>query len=118
MSSLLSHNLGHILYNIARTAQLENEVDVSVLNKFADYLNPIHYPNHPKNWYNLEKRFLFRNSEEKLQELDVKEDSSKHHPQFKKWANNFIESYATLNGYKCESDLHRKLTGKSRSILK
>lgn len=110
----MSHNLGHILYNIARTAKLDSEVGVTVLNKFGDYLDPHRHPRQPKSWYNLETRFIYRDPKGKLQEWDVKEETSKTNKQFNVWAAKFIKSYATLNGYKCESDFYRKLTGKDQ----
>lgn len=110
----MSHNLGHILYNIARIAKLDTEVGVSVLNKFGDYLDPHRHPNQPKSWYNLETRYIYRDPNGKLKEWDLGEETCKTNKQFNIWAAKFIKSYASLNGHTCANNFYRKLTWKDQ----
>ena len=104
MPTLLSHNLGHILFNMDRLrAENERRIPVSIINKFDDFLDRRLYKNVPKSWFNLPTRLIFRNQSGELVEYNVRGERSIRNGEFTTWAKNFMKSYALLHGLKCES---------------
>eukprot|EP01036_Dinobryon_divergens_P054452 gene54452-72764_t len=50
----VTHNLGHILYNLARDGGVPDLVPVSVINKHGDFLCDRKHAHVPKKWFNID----------------------------------------------------------------
>jgi hypothetical protein len=108
------HDLGHIIYAIARDARLPaDRVPVSILNKHGDYLCNKRHGHVPKKWFKLDTRRLALDCRHELVEIDVSANqcSSYNYDKNDEWARAFVEKYAFLHKKKCLSDADRKRLG-------
>lgn len=93
---LLSHTLNNMLRKVGT-------VKVSLFNK----INAM-----PPSWVTLEKRPIVRNNLGLLYEIESDCEDQK----FKKWADNFVQSYGALHGRRCESEWLRYLKGNNQFL--
>ena len=110
----MAHDLGHIIYAIARDAGLPaDRVPVSILNKHGDFLCDKRHAHVPKKWFNMETRRLALDCRHELVEVDVSGNRchSYNYDKDDEWARAFVDKYAFLHKKTCKSDAERKRLG-------
>eukprot|EP01036_Dinobryon_divergens_P032742 gene32742-42398_t len=103
-----AHDMGHILYNIARV-WVPSRINVSILNKHDDYLSDERHAKVPKKWFDLETRRLNTDGKNEVVEIDISSNNCNSYKyDNKQWSTDFINKYAFLHKKICESDSVRK----------
>ena len=110
----VTHNLGHILYNLARDGGVPDLVPVSVINKHGDFLCDRKHAHVPKKWFNIDTRRLAMDCRGELVEIDVSANQCKsyNYDEDDAWATAFVDKYAFLHKKTCLSAKVRKTLGK------
>ncbi len=104
-----AHDMGHILYNIARD-RVPSRINVSILNKHNDYLK---HSTVPKHWFGMETRRLSADGKNEVVEIDISSNNcSSYNYDNDQWATEFINKYAFLHKKTCESASVRKMLNK------